>query len=230
MKSFGTDRDTRREFLLKAIASGAGFMGLGALLQSCAEKEVGIAPVDLAAAYMEKLLSIIDAVMTREIDKIKLAGAFAVQAKLADKTLYADIRGDMYPQEIADNRPGSPHIFTFTNYERAAKGDILVTNNPDTARGLGEQYVKIIGITTPSVPNYSVPDNSYENMGVFRIEDVSDIIIDCHVPHTDGILDVQGIEIPICPASGILQSMIYYALVAEIVEGYTKSGIYPLVG
>ena len=62
------------------------------------------------------------------------------------------------------------------------------------------------------------------------IEDVSDIVIYTHVPYTDGIVNVEGLEIPICPASGIIQSLVYYALSAEIVEGLTKSGIYPQIG
>lgn len=221
---------SRRDFLAKATVSGIGMLGLGAFIESCAEKEIGLAPTDLAQAYIKGLLTIINKISTRENEKIGKSAALALQAKLAGRTLYADFVGNMFPHEIAESRPGSPHLFKWTDYRRAAKGDIVITNNPETARGLGEQNVKIIGLTTPAVPNYSVPPDSYENMGVFRIEDVSDIIIDCHVPYTDGILNVEGIEIPICPASGIVHSLIYYALVADIVEGFTKSGIYPQVG
>ena len=67
-------------------------------------------------------------------------------------------------------------------------------------------------------------------MGGLRLEDVSDIVIYSHVPYTDGILSVKGIDIPICPASGVIHSLIYYALTAEIVDGFTKSGIYPQIG
>ena len=106
----------------------------------------------------------------------------------------------------------------------------LLTNDPDIVRGFSERMVKIIGITTPSVLNNKTPSGTLENMGTFRIEDFSDIVINCHVPYTDGILHVKDIDIPICPASGIIHSIIYYSLAAEIVAGLAVNGIYPKIG
>ncbi len=209
--------------------SGIGFAGLGAFIQSCAEKNIPLS-ADLGKAYIDGVLKIIAKIKDRELLKIRKSATIAVQAKLQGHTVYAHIEGAMFPAEISPGRPGSPHIFVTENIQKSMKDDVLITNNPETARGLGEQYVKIIGITTPSVPNFSTPPGALENMGVLLIEDVADVVIDCHVPYTDGILNVQGIDIPICPASGIIHSMIYYALAAEIVEGYTMRGIYPQIG
>ena len=93
-------------------------------------------------------------------------------------------------------------------------------------RGFSERLVKVVGLATPSVHNIRTPPGALENMGTYRIEDVSDIVIYCHVPHTDGIVNVEGIDIPLFPASGIIHTLIYYALVSEIVEELAGHGVY----
>ncbi len=202
---------------------------MGAFLQSCAEKEIKLTG-DLAKNYLEKTIAIIETVYEREMPNISRAATISVQAKLQGHALYSRITGNMFPQETMTGRPGSPDIFLTEGIEASRRDDVVVTNDANVARGLGEQYVKVIGFTTPFIPNFDTPPGALENMGVMRIEDVSDIIIHCHVPHTDGILNVQGIDVPVCPASGVIHSLMYYALSAEIVEGFTKSGIYPRIG
>jgi len=220
---------SRRDFLRNIASSGLLMMGTSSFLQSCAEK--GVTPsAGLARAYIERIVGIIEKIRERELPKIRKAAMLAVQAKLQGYDLYAYMGGNMFPHEISPSRPGSPHIFLTENISRALKGDVVFTNDPEIARGLGEQYVKVIGITTPSIPNFLTPPGTHENMGVLLIEDVADIVIYCHVPYTDGILNVEGIDIPICPASGVIHSLVYYAIVAEIVEGFTRSAIYPEIG
>lgn len=227
--SHGPSQTTRRDFLHTIGASGLLFGGLGAFLQSCAEKEIKLTQ-NLAKAYFEGIIKIISEINDREMYSIKKAAVIAVQSKLQGRNLYSHITGAMFPAEIAIDRPGSPRLFLTENIEKAGKDDVLITNDPQIARGLGEQYVRIIGITTPFIPSLSTPPNVLENMGSFAIEDVSDVIINCHVPYTDGILKVENTEVPIAPASGIIHSMIYYSLVGEILEEYAKSGIYPEIG
>ena len=226
--SYTDGKHTRRGFL-RTAASGALFAGFGAFIQSCEEK--GLQPsADLVKAYIDGVLDIIAKIRERESGAIRQAAAIAVQSKLHGHDLYSHITGAMFPAEKADSRPGSPHIFLTENIQRARRSDVIVSNDPESVRGLSEQYVKVIGITTPTVPSLHTPPGALNNMGVLTIEDVSNVTIYCHIPYTDGILDVEGIEIPICPVSGIIHSLIYYSLVAEIVEGFTKSGIYPQIG
>lgn len=224
-----TETHSRREFMQDILVSGIGMIGIGTFMQSCAEKEIVLSS-GLAQSYVGGILSIIKNIRERELQQIRNAATIAVQARLQGHQLFAHITGAMFPGEIDNSRPGSPHIFIYENIKSAARDDVVITNDPETARGLGEQYVKIIGITTPSVVNFNTPPGVLENMGTIRIEDVSDLVIDCHVPFTDGILKVEGIDIPICPASCVIHSLIYYALTAEIVEGLTNSGIYPQIG
>ena len=201
-----SQKHTRRDFIRSVPLTGLGALGMGYFLQSCAEK--GISPSnELTKHYVEGMLAIINTVKERELENIKSAAALAVNTRLLGHDIYASLKGGMLPHEI----------------------DIL-TNDPDIVRGFSERMVKIIGITIPSIFNNDTPSGTLENMGTFRIEDFSDIVINCHVPYTDGILNVEGIDIPICPASGIIQSIIYFSLAAEIVAGLAESGIYPQIG
>ncbi|MBA7584992.1 hypothetical protein ES708_26961 [subsurface metagenome] len=222
-------RHSRREFIQGLSLSGIGMAGLGTFIQSCAEKEIPLT-TNLAEAYLNGVLSIIKKIRERELVNITRAASLAVQARLQGYKLYAYLSGGMLSADTVDSRPGCPDVFITTDIGNAAKDDVIVTNNPEAVRGFGERYVKVIGITTPFIPNNNTPDYALDNMGVLRIEDVSDIVIYCHIPHTDGMLNVQDIEIPICPASGIIHSMVYFSLVSEIVDGLTKSGIYPKIG
>ena len=220
---------TRRNFIHDLTISSLGTMCLGTFLQSCADK--GITPASSTAiAYIEGVLAIIEKIKEKELPQITKAATLAVQARLRGNKLYSYISGDMLPAETDNSRPGSPHIFLTDSIQKASRDDVVITNVPEAARGLGERYVKVIGITPPLVSNDKTPPGVFENMGTLRIEDVSDIVIYTHVPYTDGILNVEGIDIPICPASGIIQSLVYYALAAEIVEGLTNNGIYPQIG
>ena len=223
------ENHTRRDFIRDMSMIGIGMAGFGAFLQSCSEE--GIAPTSgLTKAYIDGLLDIIKKIRERELPKITKAATLAVQARLQGHNLYAKFSGGMLLSETDDSRPGSPHVFITTNLHEVSWSDIVITNDPEAVRGFSEQFVKVVGITTPSVPNSNTPPDKLENMGVLRIEDVSDIVIYCHVPYTDGILNVQGIDIPICPASSVIHSLIYYALIAEIVEGLARNGIYPQIG
>ena len=219
---------TRRDFIRSMPLAGLGVFGIGYFIQSCAEKGITLTN-ELTKHYIEGIREIIKTVKERELDNIKQASALVVNTRLLGHDTYASLKGGMFPYEIDNNRPGSPHIFTFDNIHNASKGDVIVTNDPVIVRGFSERMVKIIGITSPSVLNKDTPSGTLENMGTFRIEDFSDIVIHCHVPYTDGILHVEGIDIPICPVSGIIHSIIYYSLAAEIVTSLAESGIYPKI-
>ena len=220
---------SRRDFIRDMTLTGLGMMGLGAFFQSCTENNIPLA-TSLAKAYIEGILAIVEKIRERELPKISKVAMLAVQARLQGHKLYAYLSGGMLPSEIDHSRPGSPNIFITEDIDLASRGDVVLTNDPEIVRGFSERWVKVFGITTPSVPNSNTPSGALENMGRLRIEDVSDIVIFCHVPYTDGIVHVEGIDIPVCPASSVIHSLIYYAITAEIVEGLTKSGIYPRIG
>ncbi len=227
-----TDRHTRhsrREFLSTAALAGIGAVGMSAFLQSCAEKKVAPS-TELARAYLNRLTEILGEVRERELDAIQKGAGLAVQAKLQGQQLYALMTGGMLTGEMDEARPGAPQIFITRNLLRAVRNDVVVTNDPYVVRDFNERLVQVIGFTRPSLANDETPPNALENMGTARIEDVADVIIRSHVPCTDGILEVNGVEFPIGPASGILHTVLFNALAVEVAEGLIKNGIYPRIG
>jgi len=218
----------RRSFIRTAAGSVLG-LGLAGFMQSCAEKEIRLT-TDLAKAYIETVLDLIGKIREEELYNIRKAATFSVQARFQGNQLFSFMSGPMVTMETARTRPGSPHVFITDDSVIPSRNDVVITNDTSRSRGLGEQYVKVIGITTPRTPDSLSPLGEYANPGTFRIEDFADITIFARVPHTDAVLNVEGVDVPVCPVSGIIETLIYYALVAEITEGFTKSAIYPQVG
>jgi hypothetical protein len=220
---------TRRSFLSACSAAGLGALCLNILGESCGKGKKAIS-AGLARAYAEALLNRVREVHERELPTILRASQLAIQAKLEGHDLYAWMTGGMFAGEMSDTRPGSPLIYLKTDIRHAVRYDFVVTNDSYAVKGFSERLVRIIGITKPSILNNETPRDSLENMGTFRLEDVADIVLYSHVPPADGILDVNGIDYPIGPASGIIETVLFYALTVEIAEGLIKEGVYPRIG
>jgi hypothetical protein len=223
--------NARRSFLRTCASAGIGLLGIGAFLESCAEKEKEVAiSSGLVQAYGEKLAGLMREVRDRELPNIQKAASLCVLAKLEGHELYDFMSGGMLTGELSNTRPGSPLIFLPGDITRPVRYDYIITNDPYAVRGLNERLVKIIGITRPSLVSNETPDGALANMGTFRLEDVAEVVIYSHVPPADGILEVNGINFPIGPASGIIHAFLFHALAAEIAEGIIDKGVYPRIG
>ncbi len=62
-----------------------------------------------------------------------------------------------------------------------------------------------------------------------RLYEVADLVLDNHAPYGDAMLPVEGLEYPICPASGIGAAVTLWAIVAGIVEEMLRRGLTPTV-
>jgi uncharacterized phosphosugar-binding protein len=62
-----------------------------------------------------------------------------------------------------------------------------------------------------------------------HLYEVADLVLDNHAPYGDGMLEVEGLDYPICPASGIDAATILWAVVAGIVEEMLARGLKPTV-
>jgi hypothetical protein len=216
---------TRRDFICDMSLTGLGMFGFGSFLQSCAKKGVAYSQ-DLAKVYIEGLRRIIVHIRDREFQKIQQATGLAVQSKLQGHNLYVLLKGGMLNGELKEGRPGNPNIFITGDVQRASREDFVLTNDPYPVRGFGERMVKVIGLATPSILNNDTPAGTLKNMGTFRLEDVSDLVIYCHVPVTDGIVTVEGIDIPLFPGSGVIQTLIFYSFISDILEYLAQHGVY----
>jgi uncharacterized phosphosugar-binding protein len=66
-----------------------------------------------------------------------------------------------------------------------------------------------------------------------HLYEAADLVLDNHAPYGDALLEVEGLDYPICPASGIGAATILWAVMAGIVEEMLKRGlkltVYPSV-
>ncbi len=62
-----------------------------------------------------------------------------------------------------------------------------------------------------------------------HLYEVGDLVLDNHAPYGDAMLSVEGLEYPICPASGIGAATVLWAVCAGIVEEMLARGLTPSV-
>ncbi|MDH7601650.1 MAG: sugar isomerase domain-containing protein [Armatimonadota bacterium] len=90
------------------------------------------------------------------------------------------------------------------------------------AKGMG---VTVIAITSF---DYSSKLQSEHPSGK-RLFEVADLAIDNHAPYADAMLEIEGLDVKACPASGIAAACIMWAVTAGIVQGLLDRGIVPTV-
>jgi len=112
-------------------------------------------------------------------------------------------------------------------------GDVLFIGS---VSGKSEQVVelalqaKAMGVTTVAITAmaYSPKLESQHPSGK-RLYEAADIVLDNHAPYGDAMLAVKGLDVDICPASGIAAACILWAVCAGIVENLIANGIVPTV-
>lgn len=62
-----------------------------------------------------------------------------------------------------------------------------------------------------------------------HLYEVGDLVLDNHAPYGDAMLDVEGLEYPLCPSSGIGAATVLWAVCAGIVEEMLARGKVPTV-
>lgn len=122
------------------------------------------------------------------------------------------------------------HVFQHSNLHA---GDVLiigsVSGKSATVVELALQArvhgLKVIAVTALA---YSQQLTSEHPTGK-RLFEVADLVLDNHAPYGDALLAVEGLETPICPASGIGAACVLWAMVAGIVEEMLARGLTPSV-
>jgi uncharacterized phosphosugar-binding protein len=62
-----------------------------------------------------------------------------------------------------------------------------------------------------------------------HLYEVGDLVLDNHAPFGDAMLEVEGLEYPICPASGMGAAAVLWGVCAGIVEEMLARGLTPTV-
>lgn len=116
-------------------------------------------------------------------------------------------------------------------YSPLEEGDILIIGsvsgrNPlpiELAIRAKERNIKTIGITSITYSK-AFSSRHYTGKKLFEIVDVA--IDNCGVIG-DAILDVEGIDVKVCPTSGITGIFILWTLIAEVIEILLSKGVKP---
>jgi len=112
-------------------------------------------------------------------------------------------------------------------------GDVLFIGS---VSGKSEQVVELaiqarkMGVTTVAITAraYSSKLESGHPSGK-RLYEAAEFAIDNHAPYGDAMLTVEGLDVGMCPASGIAAACIMWAICAGIVENLLEKGITPTV-
>jgi uncharacterized phosphosugar-binding protein len=122
------------------------------------------------------------------------------------------------------------HVFA-TNQLR--RGDVLfvgsvsgkTANVVELAIQARAHGLKVVVITALS---YSSRLTSEHPSGKHLYE-VADIVLDNHAPYGDAMLTVEGLEYPVCPASGLGAVTVLWAVVAGLIEDMLARGLQPTI-
>jgi len=112
-------------------------------------------------------------------------------------------------------------------------GDVMFIGS---VSGKSEQVVELaiqareMGVTTVAITSlaYSKELVSQHPSGK-KLYEVAEFVLDNYAPYGDAMLSVEGLDVNICPASGIAAACIMWAVCAGIVECLLASGITPTV-
>jgi len=122
------------------------------------------------------------------------------------------------------------HIFE-TNQLR--KGDVLIVGS---VSGKTSNVVELAlqgrlhGLTVIALTALAYSSRlESEHPSGKRLYEVADFVLDNHAPYGDAMLEVEGLEYPICPASGIGAAAVLWGVVAGIVEEMLARGLKPTV-
>lgn len=85
------------------------------------------------------------------------------------------------------------------------------------ARAMG---VKVIAMTSVEYSSRLKSDHASGK----RLMELGDVLLDNCAPFGDAMMEVEGLEAPICPASGIAAAYIMWAVVAQLAEELLRDG------
>lgn len=116
---------------------------------------------------------------------------------------------------------------------RVRQGDVLIIGTVSGKTAIAvelaiqaiERKVQVIGLTAV---DYSSKLKSDHHSGL-RLFEVADLVIDNAAPYGDGMMSLEGIDAPFCPASGLGAAAALWAMTAELIEIMTREAKPPTV-
>ncbi|MFA5865691.1 MAG: hypothetical protein WC975_13540 [Phycisphaerae bacterium] len=168
-----------------------------------------VAPCVLGRVYLDQIQHILASVRKTEMAKITQAADWWRDTP-SDK-VHILVLGHMFPQHFQDSRcpqkgyfssglhttrfadlKGNPRLVLFVGYQYAPQ--------PLADQSAGMHFKMVYSTVQPAKPANNV------------------LYINPHWPLADGCVKVPGYDIPILPASGVIDAAIYWAILAQVCE------------
>ncbi len=177
--------------------------------------------------YYDGIIEIARGIRDTQIGNISKAMEKAYELKRAGGTIRSHVNyGHFAMYAGSRDRPGQPWVLpqtgiTPTPEEFAAmkEGDFLITDRIDEGTiGLRDRGVYVVGVTNNYYKFYKTPPGGLRpNRMEVSIEEVSDLVIDSHVPWDNGLVAAPQIpHFKLCPSTGIAQFLVYWACTASL--------------
>ena len=177
--------------------------------------------------YYDGILDITRGIRDTQIDTIAKAMEMAYELKRKGGSIFSHVNYGHYSMFAGSpDRPGQPWVLpqcginpTPEEFESMKKGDFLITDRIETgtieARKRG---IFVVGVTNNYFRFYKTPpEGLVPGRMETAIEDVSDMVIDSHVPWDNGLVSAPQIpQFKLCPSSGISQFLVYWACTASL--------------
>jgi uncharacterized phosphosugar-binding protein len=142
------------------------------------------------------------------------------------------------PNAFRESHPDAPNVVAETvslalKQSNVRAGDVMFVGS---VSGKSERPVELamqaraMGVTTVAITAlaYSSKLESQHPSGK-KLYEVTEFVLDNHAPYGDAMLTVEGLDVNVCPASGIAAACIMWAVCAGIVEILLANGITPTV-
>lgn len=165
---------------------------------------------------------------------IHRAGGLAAMSQLAfnlNVTNVVRTRGD---QPLpAENRLSFGYIEHVFETNQLRSGDVLfvgsvsgkTANVIELALQARAHRLTVIALTSLAYSSKLASEHPSEK----HLYEVADLVLDNHAPYGDAMMEVEGLDYAICPASGIGAATTLWAVVAGIVEEMLSRGLKPTV-
>ena len=138
---------------------------------------------------------------------------------------------------MIERLPG--YVKPVLEYYQVKKDDVMIIVNAyginsatiDAAIESKRMGAKVIAITSPEfskVVPLDHPARHPSKKSLFELEEV-DVVLDCHMPPGDAVVEIEGFSQKVAPVSTILNAFLLNSIVACTVENLVKKGITPPV-
>lgn len=196
-------------------------------------------PIRAAAALCAETLAnggalhIFDSGHMVSSELVHRAGGLAAMSPLTFSLNVSNPVGTRADVPLPDNALSFRYIENVFLTNQLRPGDVLfagsvsgkTANVVEVALQAKAHGLKVIAITALAYSSKLVSEHPSGK----RLFEVADLVLDNHAPYGDAMLTVEGLDYPICPASGLGAATVLWAVNAGIVEEMLARGLKPTV-